>query len=120
MNRLPWRAEPPIAVQLVATALIVNGLSAAVLGWELLETDQIVIGLAHVTLAVALLGRAVAIWRQRTGVYAITLALLVVRVCLAVLAFATAAITTESVVSLVLALGALLYLLQPRVRECFN
>jgi hypothetical protein len=120
MNRVPQHAEPPFAVRVVVAALMVNAVTAIVVGWELLQADQLAFGLAHGLIALALLGRAFAIWRLRRRAYWMTVALVTLHVGITAVPLVTAAIfLTTSVTILLLAVGTLAYLLQPRVRECF-
>jgi hypothetical protein len=120
MNRVPQYAEPPFVVRVVTAVLMVNAVTAIVVGWELLKAGQIAFGLAHGLIALALLGRAFAIWRLRRRAYWMTVALVVLHTGITAVTFVTAAIiSTESVAILLLAVGTLAYLLQPRVRERF-
>src|SRR5262249_36631860 len=112
--------EPPFVVRVVVAVLMVNAVTAIVVGWELREAGQIAFSLAHGLIALALLGRAFAIWRLRRRAFWMTVALVVLHTGVTAVTFVTAAIiSTESVAILLLAVGTLAYLLQPRVRECF-
>ncbi|HUX86521.1 MAG TPA: hypothetical protein VMW65_05930 [Chloroflexota bacterium] len=113
-------AEHPLGLRVITTLVVLNGVMALLSGWELLSVSQIGLGAIVLLVGLALLHRAYAIWRFQRHAYRITQFLIGFQAILALASALSSTIVIEPAIGFVAAVGALLYLAQPRVRALFR
>lgn len=115
-------AGRPTGVMLIAVLVVANGLSSLVEAMAI--ADPTITGLVSAgvsaLLGLALIHRAYALWNLQRGAWLITVILLGLRFVFGILELVSTSFSALVWISLALTLIAVLYLVQPSVREAFS
>ncbi len=118
---MPGKRRRPTGVIIIAILLAANGIGSLVEAFSLVgSVGGEAAAILSALVGLALLHRAYAIWSFQRTAYLITLALLGIRAVLLGLDLITGPSAVAAWINLAVILAALLYLVQPSVRDLFS